>query len=139
VESRPSLGWAAPARIAEAEVRAIVPSFFRSGLGTAGDTLGVVPGADERGDHAGVELPLVLELGLGCAVAAGRAARRPMVYGKMDLRLPVLLLEALKCAVICWLWCSACSSRSSSRRWPALWERRKIVGAALVGKRLSWA
>jgi hypothetical protein len=42
-----------------------VPSFIRSGLGRIGDTLGLVPGAEERGDHAGVELLLVLELAFG--------------------------------------------------------------------------
>ena len=58
---------------------------------------------EERGDHAGVELLLALELAFGCELSAGGAVRRPMVYEKMDLRLLVLLLGAIKCAVICWL------------------------------------
>ena len=103
LESRSSLSWAAPERLAGAAVSAIVPSLVRPGLGRAGDILGVVPDMVERGDHAGVVLLLALELGFRCELSAEGAGRRLMEYGKMDWRLPVLLRGALKCAVICWL------------------------------------
>ena len=95
--------------------------------------------AVERGDQAGLELLLELAVVSGRRPSAGGAGRRVMEYGKTDRRLPVLLSEALKCAVICWLWCKAWSSRSSAWRWAAVWDRMKIIGAAIGGKRLSRA
>ena len=77
----------------------------------------------ERGDQAGVELLLELAMEFECCPSAGGAVRRMMEYGKTVRRLPVLLFGALKCAVICWLWCKAWSSRSSAWRWAAVWER----------------